>query len=43
MDFRPVFKSVLATHLGVSESGLAIKVFGDTWNDKPMLELVRRI
>ncbi len=43
MDLRSVFKGVLATHMGVSESVLETKVFADSRNAKPMLELVRGV
>lgn len=42
LDLRSVFKGVLATHLGVSESILETKVFADSRTAKPMLELVRK-
>lgn len=41
MDLRSVFKGVMATHMGVSDSVLETKVFADSQMAKPMLELVR--
>jgi uncharacterized protein (DUF1501 family) len=42
MDLRSVFKGVLATHMGVSDSVLENRVFADSRNAKPMLELVQK-
>jgi uncharacterized protein (DUF1501 family) len=41
LDLRSVFKGVLATHMGVSESVLETQVFANSQAAKPMLELVR--
>jgi uncharacterized protein (DUF1501 family) len=41
LDLRSVFKGVLATHMGVSESVLETKVFGDSRQAKPTLGLIR--
>jgi uncharacterized protein (DUF1501 family) len=41
LDLRSVFKGVLATHLGVSDSVLENKVFADSRQARPMVELVR--
>lgn len=43
LDLRSVFKGVLATHMGVSESVLENKVFANSQAAKPMLELVRKV
>ena len=41
MDLRSVFKGVLTTHMGVSESLLESKVFANSQTVKPLLDLTR--
>ncbi len=41
LDLRSVFKGVLITHMDISESLLATKVFANSQSAKPMLQLVR--
>lgn len=40
-DLRSVFKGVLQTHLGVSESLLETRVFADSRSARPLLNLIR--
>jgi uncharacterized protein (DUF1501 family) len=42
LDLRSVFKGVLATHMGVSETMLETKVFPNSQATRPMLNLVRK-